>query len=180
MRSLVLNRLFHTTPHSLAVQTAAYARELLSLPCGPSSAGATAEDIEAIVGERIKRQDVLYQPAKNIQVVMGEAALHTRFGTMQTLLGQLDRLIAVIGLAGVELGVIPFSTPLPVYPLTGFTLYDDMVLIESIAGQQRLEAANEVALYERFFDQLREAAATGPDAIALIRRVMVDLQELLP
>ncbi|MGH4013409.1 MAG: DUF5753 domain-containing protein [Pseudonocardiaceae bacterium] len=158
------------------VQTAAYARELLSLPCGPSSAGASADDIEAIVGERIKRQDVLYQPGKKIQLVMGEAALRTRFGAVQTLLGQLDRLIAVIGLSGVELGVVPFTTPLPVFPLTGFVLYDDAVLIESITGQQRLEAADEVALYKRFFDQLREAAATGPYVVELIQRVAAELR----
>lgn len=158
------------------VQTAPYARELLSLPCGPSSAGATAEDIEPIVSERIKRQDLLYQPGKKIHIIMGEAALRTRFGAVQTLLGQLDRLVAIIGLAGVELGVVPFSTPLPVFPLTGFTIYDDAVLIETITGQQRLHAADQVALYAQFFDQLREAAATGTDAIELIQRVAAKLR----
>ncbi len=158
------------------LQTAAYARELLSLPCGPSAAGASADDIAAIVGERIRRQDVLYQPGKKIQLVVGEAALHTRFGALQTLLGQLDRLVAVIGLASVELGVVPFTTPLPVFPLTGFALYDDFVLIENITGQQRLETADQVALYERFFDQLRDAAATGPQAAALIQRVAAQLR----
>lgn len=158
------------------VQTAAYAREVLSLPCGPSSSGASADGIEGIVGERIKRQDVLYQPGKRIQLVMGEAALRTRFGALQTLLGQLDRLVAVVGLASVELGVVAFSTPLPVFPLTNFILYDDAVLIESITGQQHLHAADEVALYERFFDQLRGAAAIGPDAVALIHRVAAELR----
>lgn len=157
------------------LQTSAYAREVLSLPCGPSSSGASASEIEGIVGERMKRQDVLYQPGKKIQLVMGEAALRTRFGAQEILVGQLDRLVSIVGLSGVELGVIPFTTPLPVYPLTNFVLYDDSVLIESITAQQRLDGADEVALYERFFAQLRDAAATGPDAVALIRRVMTDL-----
>lgn len=151
------------------VQTPAYARELLSLPCGPSSAGASGADIEAVVGERIRRQDVLYRPGKTIQLVMGEAALRTRFGTRETLRGQLDRLVSVIGLDGVEIGVVPFSLPMPVFPLTGFELRDDAVMIESITAQQRIEAPDEVALYERFFEQLRRAAATGPDAVELIR-----------
>lgn len=43
------------------LQTASYARELLSLPCGPSAAGASAAEIEGIVSERIKRQQVLYE-----------------------------------------------------------------------------------------------------------------------
>lgn len=158
------------------VQTAAYAREVLSLPCGPSSSGVSAADIEEIVGKRLDRQHVLYQPRKKIQLVMGEAALHTRFGPSETLLGQLDRLATVAGLATVELGVVPFTTPMPVYPLTNFVLYDDAVLIESITAQQRLEAADEVALYERYFDQLRAAAATGAEAAALIHRVAAELR----
>jgi Domain of unknown function (DUF5753) len=87
----------------------------------------------------------------------------------------LDRLVAVVGLTGVELGVVPFSAPLPVFPLTSFVLYDNVVLIESIVGQQRLEAADEVTLYERFFDQLRHAAATGQEAVELIHRIAAEL-----
>lgn len=158
------------------LQTASYARELLSLPCGPSAAGASVAEIEGIVGERIKRQEVLYQPAKQIQLVMGEAALHTRFGTAEALMGQLDRIAAVAGLAGIEIGVVPFTTPMPVYPLTGFELRDDVVVIESITAQQRLDAPDEVALYERFFEQLREAALTGADAVALIQQVTAGLR----
>ncbi|MQA15658.1 MAG: hypothetical protein GEV09_16270 [Pseudonocardiaceae bacterium] len=55
------------------VQTAPYARELLSLPCGPTASGATEAEIAAMVGERIKRQDVLYQPDTQVQVILGEA-----------------------------------------------------------------------------------------------------------
>ncbi len=157
------------------VQTAAYAREVLSLPCGPSSSGVSADEIESIVGKRLDRQQVLYQPGKKIQLVMGEAALHVRFGSPEALVGQLDRLATVAGLAGVELGVLPFDAPMPVYPLTNFVLHDDSVLIEFIVGQQRLEGADEVALYERYFDQLLDAAATGQDAVALIQRVAEQL-----
>lgn len=158
------------------VQTAAYAREVLSLPCGPSSRGVHADEIETLVGERINRQQVLYEPGKKIQLVMGEAALHVRFGPAETMLGQLDRLATVAGLAGVEVGVVPFSTPLPVYPLTDFVLYDDEVLIESITAQQRLQGADEVALYEQFFGQLLDAAATGQDAVALIQKVAAGIR----
>ena len=158
------------------VQTAAYAREVLSLPCGPSASGASAEEIDGIVGERIKRQDVLYQPGNTIQLVLGQAALHTRFGALETLVGQLDRLVSLIGLASVEIGVVPFSTPMPVFPLTGFELREDAVMIESIVAQQRLDAPDEVALYEQFFDQLRDVAVTGTDAVALIQRVAAELR----
>ena len=64
------------------------------------------------------------------------------------------------------------------YPLTDFILYNDSVLIESITAQQRLDAADEVALYERSFDQLRAAAATGEDAVAPRGRTRRDTRRM--
>jgi len=107
---------------------------------------------------------------------MGEAALHIRFGPRETTIGQMDRLATMAGLAGMELAVVPFSAPFPVYSLTDFILYDGSVLIESITAQQRLDGADEVALYERFFQQLRDAAATGREAVRLIQWAAADLR----
>ncbi|MGH3436805.1 MAG: DUF5753 domain-containing protein [Sciscionella sp.] len=160
------------------LQTAGYAREVLSLPCGPASAGVPPDEIKQVVGKRMERQQILYgtHPVR-IRLVLGEAALHTRFGSVDTLLGQLDRLVAITGLGGVEIGIVPFTANLPVFPLTNFTLYDDYVLIESITAQQRLDSPDEIARYERCFDQLRATALTGPDAVALIQRVATEVGE---
>ncbi|MGH3905606.1 MAG: hypothetical protein ACRDTE_15690 [Pseudonocardiaceae bacterium] len=48
-----------------------------------------------------------------------------------------------------------------------------------LTGEQRLDDPDEVAVYIKAFDQLRTAAALGPDAVALIRRVMADLGRAL-
>lgn len=74
------------------LQTPAYARELLMLPCGPLAYAASEADIDVMIAERVRRQQVLYQPGKQVQLVMGEAALHTCVGTVATLIAQLDRL----------------------------------------------------------------------------------------
>lgn len=96
---------------------------------------------------------------------------------MNTLIGQLDRLTVIAGLATVELGVLPFATPLPVFPLSGFDLHDtNTVFIETMTGEQRLDDPAEVALYVHFLDQLRDAAATGPEVTTLIRRVLAELR----
>lgn len=162
------------------VQTAPYARELLSLPCGPTASGAEEAEITAMVAERIRRQEVLYQPGKQVQVILGEAALRTRFGAIQTLAGQLDRLVAIAGLDGVELGVVPFASALPVFPIGSFVLNDDCVFVESLTGVQRLDEPEEVAAYLRAFELLREIALTGVDAVALIQRVAAELARELP
>lgn len=157
------------------LQTAAYAREMLALPCGPAGLGATETDIEELVAERIRRQEILYQPGKHISVIIGETALRQPPGSVDALIGQLDRLVAVAGLASIDLGVIPLGAPMPVFPLSGFWLLDDSVLIETLTGVQQLDEPDEVAVYVQAFERLRDAAATGPLGIALIRRLMDEL-----
>ena len=66
---------------------------------------------------------------------MLEGALtYARVVTVPTLAGQLDRLHFVIGLPTLELGIIPFEAAVPVFPLSGFRLHDDLVIVESIVG----------------------------------------------
>lgn len=157
------------------LQTPAYTRELLTLPCGPLAYAASEGDIDAMIAERIKRQEVLYRTGKQVQLVMGEAALHTSVGTFGTLIGQLDRLTTLAELPGVELGIVPFTTPM--LPVPGFDLYDaDLVVVETLTGEQRLDEPQEVAQYVRFFDQLRDDALTGLAAVALIQRVARELR----
>ncbi len=118
-----------------------------------------------------RRQQVLYLPTTRIQLVMGEAALRTRFGDPDTLTGQLDHLAAVAGLANVELGVLPFDAPSPVLPLTGFALNDsDLVWVETLTGEQQIDDPDEVGAYVAAFEAALGAAAVGEDAVALIRR----------
>ncbi|MGH4021158.1 MAG: DUF5753 domain-containing protein [Pseudonocardiaceae bacterium] len=155
------------------VQTAAYARELLTRPSRPSLLHLGETEIEALVTERIRRQEILYQPGRLIQVIVGQAALRSAPGAAETLIGQLDRLISVAGLSTVELGVVPFPS-MPILPLCSFLLHDDHVLIETLTGEQRLDDPDELDVYVRAFERLREAAALGDDAVALIRRIVTE------
>lgn len=41
------------------------------------------------------------------QIVLGEAALTVHFGVVDTLLGQLDRLVTFAGLPSIDLRVLP-------------------------------------------------------------------------
>ncbi len=90
------------------LQTSEYAQEFLHLACGPLSYGQDEDEIDRMVAKRMQRQQVLYQPATRVQVVMLEGALRARVVSVPTLVGQLDRLLAVIGLPTLELGIIPF------------------------------------------------------------------------
>jgi transcriptional regulator with XRE-family HTH domain len=158
------------------LQTSEYAREYLHLPCGPLSFGADEDAVDQMVAKRMQRQQVLYQHGKQVTVVMLEGALRARVVSAPTLVGQLDRLMAVSGLASLELCIIPFEAPVPVFPLSGFRLYDDLVIVESIVGEQQLAEADDVARYEKYLELLRDAASTGAEAAAVIRRSLESLR----
>jgi transcriptional regulator with XRE-family HTH domain len=155
------------------VQTPAYIRELLALPGGPTSHGASQADVDAIVAERLKRQEVLYRPGKPVHLVVGEAALHSPPGSRDTLRGQLDRLIALTGLATLDLRVLPLAAPMPAMPMSGFTIHDTaFVLIETLTGEQRLDQPDEVGVYAQAFERLSSAALAGEQAADLLRQIM--------
>jgi len=69
---------------------------------------------------------------------------------------------------------------MPVFPFTAFSVRDDdLVIVESIAGEQYIRAENrsdEVAGFIKFFDLLREAASTGSAAAAVIQQALDDLR----
>ncbi len=112
-----------------------------------------------------------------LQVVVGEAALWDTSSTVDVLIGQLDRLISFAGLPSLEFGVVPRGTPMPIAPLACFSVFDDdFVLVETLTGEQRLDDPDEVGVYVKAFEALRDTAATGSDAVALIQRVVAALR----
>ena len=60
--------------------------------------------------------------------------------------------------------------------LSEFRLYDDLVIVESIVGEQQLAEADDVARYEKYLELLRDAASTGTEAAAVIRRSLESLR----
>lgn len=159
------------------LQTRQYAREIVTMQCGPLAWNASEGDIEAMVDERMRRTEVIYDPAKRVQVVLGEASLRTLMTSPATLVDQLHKLEMVAGLPTVELGIIGFRQRMPVYPFSAFAILDDWVIVEHLTGQQDITEPDEVASWAGFFNQLREAASTGPAAIELIERAIRDLSQ---
>lgn len=152
------------------LQTGQYTRELLSAPASTVLIGATTEQVEQMVAGRARRQEVLYQPGTTVRVVVGEAALRTWYGSRDTLLAQLDRLVALSDLATVEIGVLSFGSPHPTMPLSGFTLHDrQRVFLESLTGLSEITEPDEVATYAQAYQLIWDAADTSSAAVALIR-----------
>lgn len=101
------------------LQTSEYAQECLHLACGPLSYGQDEDEIDRMIAKRMQRQQVLYQPAKRVQLIMLEGALRACVVSVPTLVGRLDRLMAVSGLASLELCIIPFEAAVPYFRSAG-------------------------------------------------------------
>ena len=158
------------------LQTAEYARWRLAE--GPELYE-SPDDVAAAVRVRMQRQEILYNPAKRFRFVVTEATLRYRLCPVETLRGQLDRLIAVSSLGNVEFGVIPFVARVPLAPMHGFWIFDDqLVTVETFGAELMLRERAEIELYTKVFDTLQETALHGEQARAVLTRILEDLRPL--
>ncbi|MGH3933819.1 MAG: DUF5753 domain-containing protein, partial [Pseudonocardiaceae bacterium] len=136
----------------------------------------TPNDLDAAVEARMERQRIVYSGNRRFVVVLEEQAIRTRVGTLDTMSGQLDRLLAVISLPRISLGIIPGEAPRRVFTSVGFWIYDNaMVRVETPTASLEVTQPREIRLYATMFEQLRQSAVYGAEARALVTRAMADL-----
>jgi transcriptional regulator with XRE-family HTH domain len=147
------------------LQTAAYMRalferqtELLRVP----------RDIDAAVAARLERQQLLYLPGRDVEILVAEAALANPPCSPRDMVAQIDRLVSAVDLPTVRFGVVPLYRPLPVLLPDSFWIFDDTVRIEAVTTDDRITDPDQVAVYERLADQLWSVAVTGEEARALL------------
>lgn len=134
---------------------------------------------EAAVAARMRRQEALYDPEKSFRFLICEAALYHRSCPADVMAEQLDRLFNLVGQRRIEIGIIPFGTQLRRTAPHGFWIYDRrLVIVETISEELWLTGDEDLALYERAWEWLAEAAAYGPPARRLIGRARACLEPL--
>jgi hypothetical protein len=135
-------------------------------------------DLDETIAARMARQSVLYEGTRTFAIILEEAVLRTRFGSEETMAGQLDRLLSVMSLPNVALGIIPSDVARAVVGATGFWIFDDdLVKLETPTASIEVSQPQETAMYRRMFDDLRKSAAYGKEARALaieVQRHLVD------
>ena len=154
------------------VQIPDYARVVFELA---SEMHRTPADTDQAVRARVQRQDVLYDPSKTIEILLGESALRYPICPAPVMRAQLDRLLNVIGLPHVRFGIVPLDRQLPTITMHGFTIHDDTVLVETNHTELTAVDAEDVELYESIVEKLWDAAVTGDDARRLLQRALEDL-----
>lgn len=158
-------RVFETALVPGLIQTADYARHVFATNAAFAE---SPPDVDESVSVRMQRQAVLYDSTKTIDIVITEAALRFPVCPRDVLAGQIDRLLALLGLPGIRFGIIPIDTRLPVVAMHGFWIIDDQVIVETIDSEIVLDDADEVALYHRMADAMWSVAVEGVLARAVL------------
>jgi transcriptional regulator with XRE-family HTH domain len=154
------------------LQTADYARELLHLPSGPAQSGASEEEINRMIASRLRRQAILYEPSRDITLLLGEGALRTRLASPATMRAQLEHIARLAEtLTTATIGIVPFTTQAPIATLHGWSLTDDLATVETDTGNLEVADPEHVQRYWDHTQLLLDAAATGNDAAALCRAI---------
>ncbi|MEV6772594.1 helix-turn-helix transcriptional regulator [Nocardia sp. NPDC051030] len=130
------------------------------------------DDLDEGVSKRLERQQILYRKNHRFHFVIAEQALRTTVGTDRTMVGQLDRLLAVVGLPRVVLGIVPAEESYRV-SMTNFAIFDNTrVMVETVTAELTVTQPREIAQYGRAFDVLAGQSVTGDAARALIREAV--------
>lgn len=150
------------------VQTAEYARAVFTMA---AELHESPRDTDEAVRARVRRQDALYDPDKQIEILVAEVALRYPLCPPPVLRAQVDRLISLAALPNIRLGVIPLGTVLPVITMHGYTMIDDTIYVEINHTELTTADQDDLTLYRRLTDQLWTVAAEGDDARAMLTRL---------
>ncbi|MEU8548944.1 helix-turn-helix transcriptional regulator [Streptomyces roseoverticillatus] len=137
----------------------------------------TPDDVCEAVAARVARSRFLYEGDHRFVVLMEESVLRFRTGDPDVMKGQLLHLLAVMPLASVSLGLIPFTAQRIVWPLEAFYVFDDVqALVETLTAEINVTQPRELADYAKAFDSMAEVAVYGDEARALIRAAIDALE----
>lgn len=155
------------------LQTEAYARAHLSTII---EFRGIPDDVERAVAARMAQQETI-GGVRRFAFVIGEQALRT---PMVDPAGMDAQLAKLAGLTSdnphVSLGILPGSVRPPVMPPENFWLYDTSeVRVDGVAAQFRIKKPDDIAVYEKAFGALAEAAVYGRAALRLVEAARGDL-----
>lgn len=162
-------RAFHCAIVIGLLQTPAYAHAVFS-----DGGDITGEDLDHSVAERLDRQRIL-DSGRDITLLMTEGALRWQASGPTVMAEQLDHIAQVSQLPGVRVGVIPWTTPVGVFPLHGFSIYDSRaVIVGTRVATAFMTDPEDVAEHEKLFVEFEALAAWDAEARYHLGRIAAD------
>lgn len=136
-------------------------------------------DRAAAAAARLQRQQSLFNGERRFEFLIGEAALHWPASAPELLAAQLERVVALAPLKAVDIAVLPLGEPVDAVPWHNFVIYEGdepFVSVELVHCPETVTDPQQIDIYRRLYDQMRQRAAAGPDAATLIQGIAADLR----
>lgn len=154
-----------------------YARALLS-----TSVVVPPADMEQMAASREARSERLRSGVPLLWVVLGEEALLRIVGSREVQRGQLVRLRELAELPNVTIQVMPLSSGAHAALGMSFTILDlgdrrTVVYIEGLTGADYLVRPQHTQAYNLAFDRLRVASLSDRGSVAIVDRLIQELEE---
>ncbi len=151
-------------------QTPAYTRRMLAYWYDFLAA---PDDTDATLTAKTDRTAAALHPAKHIDVILGEQALRTRFGTTAEHAGQLTHLLNLMRQPFINVAVIPGGIQRRAIATIGFWIFDNnAVALETPTAAIKITRLREVAQYTAMFDHLHGEAIHGQETWRLIASLL--------
>lgn len=133
------------------------------------------QQIGTAINARLRRQQLLYRPGMNLDVIVTEAVLRHVMGGHAVMAEQLRHMAGLARLPTVNLGVIPIDTDMPwpyrhSYVLCDLPEGESVVIVELVAREVRDTDPEMIAQYREQHVEYRAASVLGEEAIKLIER----------
>ena len=160
------------------LQTDAYMRYVFGNPPLPKETD--ARQIDDATAARHARQRALDDDTKQVELIVTEGALRWHIGSPELMAEQLDHITAQLQRPNLRLGIIPWSTPVTIFPLHGFHLYDsEAAIVGTLTATASLTSSGDISTYRDMATALRTAAVFGGDAAEHFSRIATEYRTLV-
>lgn len=154
------------------LQTPDYFHQLAAAELG-------AAQVETVTEAKTERTSALGTSGKVFTLLVPEGALRAHVGGPKIMAAQVEAIADATHTQGVHIGVIPWTTPLPVYPEHGFDAYDDTaVILGTETATAIVTNPSDITVYLDIFDALVEVASFGDEARDALARIAADYHGL--
>ena len=166
-------RSFHPAIVIGLAQTPTYMRAVFS-----SGGDMDRADLEKSIAGRIARAEIL-GAGKDISLIMTEGALRWQAVNAAVMIEQLAHIAEISQRPGVHVGIVPWTTPVDVFPVSGFTILDSRaVVIGTDAATAFFTDSQDVSAYEKIWGELEALAAWDAEAREHIERITAEYRAL--
>jgi hypothetical protein len=158
------------------LQTEAYMRLVFGIP---GSSAASEEDVDAATRARLDRQRLIEDRSKHFLLITTEGALRWHAGSSSLMVEQIEATAATAQRPNLRVGIIPWTTPVTLFPLHGFHVYDDdAVIVGTLTATATMTGAADVTAYLEQLTAIKAAAAFGDQLQAHLARIADDYRQL--